>query len=53
VGQHSEKSLVCINKENSKEFMTVLLDRRDSLTDSQKKRVDKIIRLIENGKYNN
>lgn len=51
VGQHSERAFVCVNEENAKEFASVLLKRRDNLTDAQKKRVDKLIKKIENGKF--
>lgn len=51
VPQHSERAFICVNKDNSKKFMDVLLKRRESLTESQKKRVDKLIRRIELGQY--
>ena len=53
VGQHTERAFICINKENSKEFIDVLTKRIEYLTDAQKKRVDKIIKKIENGKFSN
>ncbi len=53
VGQHAERAFICINEENSKEFVDVLLKRREYLSESQKKRVDKLIKKIENGKFNN
>ena len=43
VGQHSERAFICVNKNNSKQFRETLLKRRDSLTDAQKKRVDKLL----------
>jgi hypothetical protein len=46
VGQHAEKAFICINKNNSKIFKEALLKRRDSLTDAQKKRVDKLLKQI-------
>ena len=52
VGQHAERAFICVNKENSKEFISVLLKRRESLSDSQKKRVDKLIENIEKGNFN-
>jgi hypothetical protein len=52
VGQHSERAFICINEKNSKEFVDTLIERRDDLTDPQKKRVDKLIKNIENGKFN-
>jgi len=51
VGQHAERAFICINKENFKEFVDVLLERKENLTDAQKKRVDKLIKKIENGKF--
>lgn len=53
VGQHTERAFICVNEENSKEFIDVLAKRREYLTDAQKKRVDKIIKKIENGKFSN
>jgi hypothetical protein len=53
VGQHAERAFVCIDKENSEEFVAVLLKRRQHLSDSQKKRVDKLIKNIEKGNFNN
>ncbi|MDR2576229.1 MAG: hypothetical protein LBC52_07290 [Treponema sp.] len=43
VGQHSERAFVCINKNNSQIFKETLLKRYESLTDAQKKRVDKLL----------
>lgn len=51
VGQHAERAFICINKENFKEFVDVLLKRKEDLTDAQKKRVDTLIKKIENGKF--
>ena len=53
VGQHTERAFICVNEENSKEFIDVLAKRREYLTDAQKKRVDKIIKKIENGEFSN
>ena len=47
VGQHAEKAFVCINKNNSQKFRETLLKRRESLTDSQKKRVDRLLKNLE------
>ena len=52
VGQHAERSFICINAENSIEFVSVLLKRRDNLLDSQKKRVDNLIKNINKGNFN-
>lgn len=51
VGQHAERAFTCINEENSKEFVAVLLKRKEFLTDAQKKRVDKLIKKIGNDKF--
>ena len=51
VGQHAERAFICVNASNSKEFMTVFLQRRENLTDAQKKRVDKLIHKIETGEF--
>lgn len=47
VGQHAERAFKCINENNSKEFVDVLLKRREDLTEAQKKRLDKLIKKIE------
>ena len=52
LGQHAERAFMCVNELNAKEFIAVLLKRRECLTDAQKKRIDKLIKKIENCKYN-
>ena len=47
VGQHAERAFVCINKNNSQIFKETLLKRHNSLTDTQKKRVDKLLKKLE------
>jgi len=47
VAQHAERAFVCINKNNSEEFKETLLKRLNALTDSQKKRVEKLIKKLE------
>jgi len=44
VGQHAERAFICVNKNNASLFRETLLKRRDSLTDAQKKRVDKLLK---------
>ena len=51
VGQHSERAFICITENNSKDFKNVLMKRYDSLTDSQKKRVDKLLKKINEKKF--
>jgi hypothetical protein len=46
VGQHAERAFVCINKYNLQEYKETLLKRRKSLTEAQKKRVDKLLSKI-------
>ena len=46
VGQHAERAFVCINKNNSQKYKKILLKRRESLTDAQKKRVDKLLEKL-------
>ena len=52
VGQHTERAFICINEENSEKFLSVLLKRRDNLSESQKNRVDKLIKNINKGNFN-
>ena len=47
VGQHSERAFICVNKNNSQKYKETLLKRRGSLTDAQKKRVDKLLKKLE------
>lgn len=51
LGQHSERAFVCVNETNASEFAAVLQKRRDQVTDAQKKRVDRLIKKIEEGKF--
>ena len=46
VGQHSERAFVCVNKNNAQVFKDTLLKRYVSLTDAQKKRVDKLLKKL-------
>lgn len=49
VPQHSERAMICIDKDNMDQFIAVLESRRDDLTASQEKRVNKVIKtLVEN-----
>jgi protein-disulfide isomerase len=47
VGQHAERAFVCINKNNSQEYKETLLKRRKTLTEAQKKRVDKLLSKLQ------
>lgn len=51
VAQHSERAFICVNRHNSKEFIDVLLKRKEALTEAQVKRVNKLIKKIELGQY--
>ena len=44
--QHAERAFVCINKNNSEKYRETLLKRMGSLTDAQRKRVDKILKRL-------
>ena len=44
VAQHAERASICINKSNFEKFEKVILGRYGSLTDSQKKRIDKLMK---------
>ena len=47
VAQHAERAFVCVNKNNLQKYKEVLLKRRGSLTDAQKKRVDKLLNKLK------
>lgn len=51
LGQHSERAFVCVNETNASEFEAVLQKRREELTEPQKKRVDRLIKKIEEGNF--
>ena len=44
--QHAERAFVCVNKNNAQKFKETLLKRFGSLTESQKKRVEKLLRKL-------
>ena len=46
VAQNAERAFVCINKNNSQKFKETLSKRHTSLTDAQKKRVDKLLKKL-------
>lgn len=46
VPQHAERMMICITADNTKEFVGVLEKRKDDLTDSQSKRLNKIIKSL-------
>ena len=47
VPQHCERAIVCINKNNANEFVKILKERINVLSETQQKRVSKIIRKAE------
>lgn len=47
VAQHAERSLIAVNAKNKQQFKEVILERLDDLTDSQIKRVNKVIKEID------
>ena len=51
VGQHAERAFVCVTKTTAGQFADVLTKRRDSLTDPQKKRVDRLLKRVDAGRY--
>ena len=51
VPQHSERAFVCINSNNSDLFIKILKNRYISLTKSQMKRVDRLLRQAEEGRF--
>ena len=51
IPQHIERAFLCINANNCEEFKDVLQKRYNELTDSQKKRVDKIIKKIDKKEF--
>ena len=46
VPQHSERAMICVNKENCQEFVKVLNERKNELSSSQTTRVNKIIKIV-------
>lgn len=46
VPQHAERIMICITDNNKKDFLQVLEKRKVNLTDSQIKRIDKIIKKV-------
>lgn len=51
VGQHAEKAFVCVHRGNAGVFKKALLKRRNHLADSQKRRVDKLLKNIEQERF--
>lgn len=51
VGQHAERAFVCVNGKNAFMFKQILQKRYDSLTDAQKKRVNKLLNKIDQGLF--
>ena len=47
VAQHAERAFVCINKNNSQKYKETLLKRLETLTEVQKKRVEKVLKKLE------
>jgi hypothetical protein len=46
VAQHAERAFICVSKNNAEVFKQTLMKRRDSLTDAEKKRVDKLLKRL-------
>ena len=52
ISQHSKRSFVCIKGSNYIEFMQkILINRFGEMSKSLKKRVSKVLKKIENAKY--
>ena len=51
VAQHSERAFICINKDNATKFKEVIEQRIDSLSIPQQKRLNKIIKKMETGQF--
>jgi hypothetical protein len=47
IPQHAERISICINSDNKTEFLKVLEERKDELSTSQLKRVQKLIKDLE------
>ena len=46
VAQHAERACVCVHQGNAEVFRGILLKRYGSLTDAQKKRLDKLLKRL-------
>lgn len=46
VPQHAERIFLCINSQNAKEFKTALDSRKEELSASQAKRIDKLMKQL-------
>ena len=51
VAQHAERAFSCINAGNSPTYAAVLHKRRPTLSAPQQKRVDRLLKKIEQGKF--
>jgi hypothetical protein len=47
IAQHLERASICMNARNSKKIIDIILNRFSEMTDSQKKRVDKVVKKIK------
>jgi hypothetical protein len=44
VGQHAERAFICVNENNSQRYIEALLKRGSELTETQKKRIGKLLK---------
>ena len=51
VAQHAERAFPAVNSGNSAQFINILEERYDTLTEPQKKRIDKLLKKIHAGDY--
>ena len=49
VAQHAERAFVCLSRKNAGLFKQILLKRYDTLTAARKKRIDKLLKTINDG----
>jgi len=47
VPQHSERAMICVNRENCQEFVEVLEKRKNELSASQIARINKVINIVK------
>ena len=51
VGQHAERVFICVHSGNHPEFLRVLLKRKEHVGEAQKKRIEKLIKKIREGRF--
>jgi hypothetical protein len=51
VGQHAERAFICVHSGNHPEFLKVLLKRKEHVSEAQKRRIEKLIKKIQEGRF--